>query len=238
MSYPLKITVGVLAIASAALISPSEKVKVADEIAGTRTQRLNCLDMRMGEIKARRNAEAVHEAFLKCKNSLIRTAPRRYMGLSEGLQYGAFLTLVSSAIAPYGNTHNLTRISDILSAPFTNCAPQSIFVAKALYAAYPNLLIRHVGIINKRINHALVYAEDRSGQVLLDPTTAVVVTSKLDDILEGQPLGSPNVINHYNFEDTKLSLFNISYRGALTFGGLRKADVVYDIRVTSNFYPE
>jgi hypothetical protein len=213
-------------------------------IQGTSRTEYKCIDQYIPDIKKRHDMQSMKDAFDACSHSF-KNSFTGYENLSEGLRFGAFLTLISSRMSPYGDTHRLVTVESIISSPYTNCAPQSLLVAATLKHFYPSIEVRHVGIINKTINHSTVYAKDSTGSVWLDPTASVILVGPMEPILEGNPASIYNMIDYYegNYSDNHqyaeaVDHLRRKYRAALRNGGIRKQDIVYDRPVTANYIKE
>lgn len=213
------------------------KIMAAEELAaiyGPSKKRYECINAHLGRIRHEKTLVELLRAWHSCRDSFVGTFGP-FQKLSEGLQFGAFLTLVSSRVAPYGSSDGMpfnqapsVILKHVLGAKSLTCSGQSAFVAKTLKLAFPKLEIRQIGVINNSINHAMVYACDSSGAVLLDPTTSIVVVSPLQDILKGKPVGISQMIDYYDGNDELLEQFRRKLRGALRNGGIRESDLVYN----------
>jgi hypothetical protein len=195
--------------------------------------KFTCVDAHLERIKQEKTLDALLSAFRSCDESFAKTfSPFKH--LSEGLRFGAFLTLVSSRVAPYGasealvsNQAPLAIVKNVLGASSLTCAEQMLLVSNALKLAYPHLDVAQVGIVNSEINHAIVFASDSSGALLLDPTTSVVVAEQLQDVLKGEPVNVYRMIDYYEGNDELLEQFRRKLRGALRNGGIRNEDIAY-----------
>jgi hypothetical protein len=104
-------------------------------------------------------------------------------------------------------------------------------VANALKLAFPNVEVYQVGVVNNAINHAMVFASDNTGALLLDPTTSVIVAAPLQDVLRGKPVDIYSMIDYYEENDELLEQSRRKLRGALRNGAIRQEDVIYNNRL-------
>ena len=194
---------------------------------------LSCVDAELPAINEKKSVNALLSAFRSCDSEFQKTFVQ-FECLSEGLRFGAFMTLVSSRIKQYGapdyidfSAPNAEIIAKILSQKRLECDTQAHLVTAALRLAYPEIGIKHLGIISPSINHVMVLVTDNSGTLLLDPTTSIVARVQIDEVLKGKPVDVYSMIDYYSGSDEHLEMFRRQIRGALRNGGFRESDIIY-----------
>ena len=216
------------------------QIMAAEELAaiyGPSKKEYRCINAHLDQIKQEKTLDALLNAFRSCDSSFADTfGPLKT--LSEGLRFGAFLALVSSRVAPYGpskvdisNQEPSVIVHIVLGATSLSCSQQMALVANALKLAFPNIEVNQVGVVSNSINHAMVFASDSTGALLLDPTTSVIVAAPLQDVLRGKPVDIYSMIDYYEENDELLEQFRRKLRGALRNGAIRQEDVIYNNRL-------
>jgi hypothetical protein len=131
-------------------------------------KKYECINSHLGRIRSEKTLVELLRAWHSCRDLLL-----------EHLDLLVNYPKVCS-LAPYGASDSLywnqappAIINNVLREKTLSCSGQSALEARALKMAFSNLEVRRIYVINNSINHAFVFVSNRSGEVLLDPTTSI-----------------------------------------------------------------
>lgn len=183
-----------------------------------------CVDLQVAKAKEEASLAHVKNYFMICDGKLgpIMTITK---GESEAQRFAYFMTMFASHISPYGSSI-ADKEDDILNADFSNCGTRTLLIARAIKKNYPHVTVKQVSFFNPLLtSHGIVYMEEEGKGMILDPTTRVVATAKLDEVLRGQPVGASHIVVIERSRDENINRFRRLYQNALMHGSIRKQDV-------------
>lgn len=183
-----------------------------------------CIDLQVAKAKEAGSLKYIKNYFSICDGKLgpIMTITK---GETEVQRFAYFMTMFASHISPYGSSV-ADEEDDILNAAFSNCGTRSLLIARAIKRTFPHVIVKQISFFNPLLtSHGVVYVEERGKGMILDPTTRVVTTAKLDEVLRGQPVGASHIVVLERSRDENINRFRRLYQNALMHGSIRKEDV-------------
>jgi hypothetical protein len=230
-------TFGVFALAALHLARSSSEpgraeARQARKAATVKSPRIRLASLTTEELEKIRHTPACIEiAFQKAQSELRQVLGPAFAGLGEReLQY-AFCTVVSHALAPYGE-NNALRFPELLLSPALNCSNYGL-LAVYLARSFPraddhDLRIRFVGWAGTTIdNHQMLFLDraDGSRSLLLDPTLGLIALTNFDAVASGQAVPPGRMVLFAPSVDR--AVFEKSVLTALREGRLRPSDLLF-----------
>jgi hypothetical protein len=157
--------------------------------------------------------------FTRCRAELIAKVPFARPGVQR---HAALASVVAYGLAPYGPDPSV-QLRDILQARSLNCGNYTILTFHLVRRAWEEreaLRLRQSGWDHGAVgNHPQVHV----GDLLLDPTTAVIARIRYRELVRGEP--AAELVEFARRPD--IEAFGIQVVDALEDGLWRSSDVLY-----------
>lgn len=176
--------------------------------------------------RVRLEPSSVREAYAECREELQADLGKPFDSLTEADRQLVFCMVMAYSLAPYGKSDAIL-LPDLLKSPKLHCGNYPVLMAELqrFFPADDSPPVSLVGWTYGPHGMACRPHADESRCLFLDPTVAMVVRGKFDDVAAGRPIQRRHLVSFAHRDETAAARDHMA--ATFTEGRYRPSHLLY-----------